>query len=215
AMAPFNDQNADRGDRSEETTGLRIWDWTNGSVLFDGPAPVESAMYPAVSPDERFVTFGVKASHVRYTVMVDGSNVRLETPTEYGQKYRVNGPLVFSQDGKLAATSVYSRRCMASVIDATTGEFVCEIDSVTARRTNRPLQSGCKLGFSPDGTQIVVADHTGRVAIWSVQDGALLKEIDQYKKTADLSAPGLAVSKHGGIIVGGSSTERRLSINHF
>lgn len=212
ALALYYEQQAKRKQRSNVTQRLRIWDWQKQIVLHDDVAPNQLVSYAAVSPDERFVTLSQEHQHVRYTVVIDGDAAVLTTPTEFEQTSRVRGPLVFSLDSRYAATSVKNSEYMAAVLDVLTGRVITRLDPATAKTDNEGHQYGCRLGFGPDGTQIVMADHTGRAALWDVATGEFIEELEQFQKEGNHSAPGVAVSRNGVVILGGGTADRRITV---
>ncbi|APZ95828.1 family 16 glycoside hydrolase [Fuerstiella marisgermanici] len=216
AMALYHQREIHRKERADVPQRLRIWNWKTGQILFDEPSPQAAARFPAISPDERFVTLATQHHHIRFTLDVDGEDkVALTTPTQFESTSRVRGPLVFSPDGKYAATSVKSKQSVAVILDVQTGRIITQLDPATAASHNDGNEYGCNLGFSPDGTQIVVADHTGRSALWDVVTGSLLCELEQFQKQGNHSSPGVVVSRDGRAVLGGGAADRRFSVQRL
>ncbi len=216
AMALYHEREIHRKERADVPQRLRIWNWKTGEVLFDEPSPQPAARFPAISPDEQFVTLATQHHHIRFTLDVEGEDkVALTTPTQFESTSRVRGPLVFSPDGKYAATSVKSKQSVAVILDVQTGRIITQLDPATAASHNDGNEYGCNLGFSPDGTQIVVADHTGRSALWDVVTGSLLCELEQFQKQGNHSSPGVVVSRDGRAVLGGGSADRRFSVKRL
>jgi serine/threonine protein kinase/WD40 repeat protein len=215
ALALYHIRSGHRTELSKIPQRIKIWDWKSGDVLFDDLSPDQKINFPAISPDERFATFGSEHFHVRRSLRVDGANVTLHAPTQFENTSRVRGRMIFSPDGKLAACSMKTRHCVAAIVDVYTGRIVTKLDPASAKASNEGHQYGSSLGFSPDGTQIIVADHTGRVALWDVNTGELLKELDQFDKIDNHFPPGVVVGSNGHVVLGGTSSDRRISVKRL
>lgn len=215
ALATYYEREAHRTELKDVPQRLRIWDWKTKKVLHDDPTPCQLVRFPAISPDERYVTVDQQHNHIRYTLEIDGDDAVLNTPTDFEQTSRVRGPLVFSPDGRFAATSVKNNEHMAAILNVQTGRVVTRLDPATAMTANEGHQYGCNLRFSPDGTQIVMADHTGRAALWEVATGKRIAELDQFQKEGNHTAPGVAVSRNGVAILGGGPADRRMTVRRL
>ncbi|QEG02137.1 Serine/threonine-protein kinase PrkC [Stieleria maiorica] len=215
ALALYRIDSVHRKERAAVPQRLRIWDWKSGETLHDELAPDQNHNFPAISPDERFVTFGAEHYHVRRTLSVEGKQIALTTPTPFENTTRVRGPLIFSPDGKLAACSLKNANAMAAVVDVFTGRVVTRLDPASAQQHNEGHLYGCSLRFTPDGTQIVMADHSGHVAVWDAHSGALVRELDQFENSGNHFPPGVAVSRHGHVVVGGTTLDGRITIKHL
>ncbi|WP_182865310.1 family 16 glycoside hydrolase [Rhodopirellula sp. JC639] len=215
ALALYRIDSVHRKERSGVPQRLRIWDWKSGEIFYDELAPDQNHNFPAISPDERFVTFGSEHNHVRRTLAIDGKQISLTTPTQFENTSRIRGRLVFSPDGKLAACSLKNGNCMAVILDVFTGRVVTRLDPAAARQHNEGHQYGCSLAFTPNGRRIVMADHSGRAAIWDARSGELVRKLDQFEKSGNHFPPGVAVSRHGHVVLGGTSLDGRITIKHL
>ncbi len=215
ALAIYLERPAGRKEAEGVPVHLRIWNWKTGEVLLESLSPEQSAGHPAVSPGGRFITLGNQHQHVRFTVDATNDNVRLLTRTNLEQTSRVRSALVYSPDGKYAACSLKSPQGIAVVLDILSGRVLTQIDRSTAAASIREREFGCRLGFTPDSSQLVTADHNGRCALWNLPDGSFVAQIDSFQADQRLACPAVLVSSKGHIIFGGGTQDQRLTIHRF
>ncbi len=218
ALALFHESEVHRTKRGGVAQRIRIWNWRTNETLYEENFPFENGApnsFPAVSPDERYLTLAREHHHVRYRLSVDGDHVSIDSPLAMETTSRVRGPLVFSADGKYAATSVKSKACMAAVLDIETGRIVSLIDPESAASSNDGHQYGCSLGFTADGSGIASADHTGRVAFWDVKSGQLIRELGRFTTSGNHQPPQLAMTADDRVLVGGDQSDPRITIQQL
>ncbi|MEZ6127352.1 MAG: serine/threonine-protein kinase [Planctomycetaceae bacterium] len=214
ALALYHEREEHRTKRYQVPQRLRIWNWQNGEILYDEVFPFERSPhnFPAISPDEKFVTYSREHYHERCSLTIDDGSVSIGKPEAMEQTSRVRGPLVYSTNGKLAATNVKSRQGMAVVLNAETGRIVCRIDPEGAQADNEGHQYGCNFSFTSDSTGIVTADHTGRVTVWDALTGKRVRILKPFQKTGNHNPPEVAATSDGVVIVAGGAADPRVTV---
>ena len=150
------------------------------------------------SPDGRFLATGGYGDYARlfpiYTFKLPPSRTATVSPRGDWFKslggWEIEGGLTtaFSPDSKILA--VGNRNSTTKLFDVATGEMLHELSE----------SSSHELRFSPDGQVLAVAYVDGRVALWSVHDGAQLRIADtgaQETYTVDWSPDGQILATAG------------------
>ncbi len=193
---------------------LSIWDWKSKTKLLEETIKTQgnqSPYWPAISPDEKYLTVGMRHFHVRYEIILNGDTVTLKNPTSLETTSLVRGPLIFSNYGHLAATPRKDRQSLFAVLNVQTGRVLHELDKERWSKQG----SGCRLAFLPDGKRLAVADHEGGVSLWDGETGKLIRRLYSHRdeKLAKFQTPGILVTPEGKIISGGGPTDRQIIIS--
>ena len=187
AVALYYERPVNRKDRSDVPQRLRIWDWENDRTLYD--KVLDSVRTVSVSPDGKYVIRSHEHRHLRHTFAWDGTTLTLGPEVKFEDTSRVRSPLCFSPDGRFAANSLKSRKGMAVLLDVATGRIVRYLEPELAGANNEGQEFGASVAFTHDGTQIVTANHLGRIALWDRASGELVREIAQFPKTSNHWTP--------------------------
>jgi WD40 repeat protein len=163
---------------------VRLWNVLDGSLLYtfaeDYPAEPRSLVF---SPDGE--TLAVAAGDVWLWKVADGTLVRI---LENG----ASGPMVFSTDGTLLASSVGFEVELRQVSD---GALIHVLDG--------PNYGIHGIAFAPDG-KLVIATSGSLLYLWRVSDGVLLRTIEtQHELQSVAFSPSgtLAVGTQDGAVL--------------
>jgi len=194
---------------------ISIWDWQSNTKRFEQTVKAignQAAYYPAVSPDERFLTLGMRHNHVRYDIVIQGESVTLVHPTAMERTSLVRGPLVFSKDGRWAATPRKNRDSLFAILNIQTGRLLRELDAERASKQGM----GSRMAFMADGRRIVVTDHGGGVSLWNCDTGALIDRLYSHREEeVKHEPPGILVTQDNRIITSGGPHDRRIIISQL
>lgn len=194
---------------------VRIWNLETGETVaeqkvYDGTNGFKETYWPSISPDEKFLTLGVRHNHIRYEIVTDGDSVTLTNQTALESTALVRGPLVFSNDGRFAATTMKNGKALFAVLDFQSGRVHRMLD----RERSSNAGEGGRLAFAPDGRRIAVSDLEGGISVWNCETGELIKRMHSHtKEAAKFGAPGIAITSDNRVITSGGSSDRTIVIS--
>jgi len=194
---------------------LSVWNWETEEKL--GEQVIHSdenaeASYPAVSPDGKFLTMGLRHSHIRFDVEESENGVFLTHRTAMEKTSLVRSEMVFSSNGRLAATSRKHGQSLFAVLDIHTGKVLHELD----RERASDQGMGCRMAFAHDGRRLVVADMEGGISVWDAEQGTLIKRMHSHQSgPAKYGPPGVGVTPDNLVISAGGTHDRQIVIDQL
>ncbi|TWT40052.1 Serine/threonine-protein kinase PrkC [Thalassoglobus neptunius] len=187
-------------DRARVPQRLRILNWASGEEMHD--QAMEFSRNISITPDEKFLFRSRENYHVRHAIEWDGATLTLGRGVQFEKTSRTRSQLTFSPDGRYAANSIKSKSGMAVMLDVATARIVRYLEPELARSNNESHEYGASVAFSSDGSQIITANHLGRIALWDCESGDLVREITKFTKSSNHWAPRMQVSSRGQLFIG-------------
>lgn len=176
-------------DRARVPQRLRIWDWKTGDILFD--QAMDYSRNISITPDGKYLIRSRENYHVRHTINGSDTALTLGREVKFEKTSRTRSQLTFSPDGRFAANSLKSKNGMAVLLDIATGKIVRYLEPELARSNNESHEYGASVAFTSDGSQIVTANHLGRIALWDCESGDFIREITTFAKNSSHWTPHL------------------------
>lgn len=194
---------------------LSVWDWEKGEQLAEQVIHSDEnaeASYPAVSSDGKFLTLGLRHSHIRFDVEDTENGVFLTHRTAMEKTSLVRSAMVFSSNGRFAATSRKHGQSLFAVVDIHTGKILHELD----RERASDQGMGCQMAFAADGRRLVVADMEGGVSVWDAELGTLIKRMHSHQTgPAKYGPPDVGVTRDNLVISAGGTHDRTIVIDEL
>lgn len=194
---------------------LSVWNWETEEQLAEQVIHSNEnadASYPAVSPDGKYLTLGLRHSHIRFDVEETENGVFLTHRTAMEKTTLVRSELVFSSNGRFAATSRKHGQSLFAILDINTGKILFELDK--ERASDQGM--GCRMAFAPDGRRLVVADMEGGISVWDAELGTLIKRMHSHQLgPAKYGPPGVGVTPDNLVISAGGTHDRQIVIDEL